>query len=181
MLVGIDVGGTFTDGVLYKEGEILKAVKGPTRDDALQASILSVLDDLLAGREGKEVRRVVLSTTLVTNLLATGGGEKVAMILIPGPGLNLEGLQLFPGAYIIKGATDFRGRIIEPIDPEEVKEVGREIAASGVEKVAVIGKFSSETAARRSRWRRFCRPSTPGWRWCGALRFPASSTSSGGQ
>lgn len=148
MLVGIDVGGTFTDGVLYKEGEILKAVKGPTRDDALQASILSVLDDLLAGREGKEVRRVVLSTTLVTNLLATGGGEKVAMILIPGPGLNLEGLQLFPGAYIIKGATDFRGRIIEPIDPEEVKGVGREIAASGVEKVAVIGKFSQRNSSQ---------------------------------
>lgn len=148
MLLGIDVGGTFTDGVLYKEGEILKTVKRPTRDDNLQETILEVLDDLLAGREGKEIKRVVLSTTLVTNLLATGGGEKVAMILIPGPGLNLRRLELFPAAYIIRGATDFRGRIIEPIDPAQVKKVAREIAASGVRKVAVIGKFSQRNSSQ---------------------------------
>ena len=182
MLVGIDVGGTFTDGVLYKEGEILKAVKGPTRDDALQASILSVLDDLLAGREGKEVRRVVLSTTLVTNLLATGGRGEGGHDLDPRPGPESRGAAAFPRRLYHQGATDFRGRIIEPIDPEEVKGVGREIAASGVEKVAVIGKFSQRNSSQEEQVAEILQTEhPPAGGGAGLLRFPASSTSSGGQ
>jgi len=142
MLVGIDVGGTFTDGVLYGNGRILESVKTPTEDDNLQETIITVLDDLLRGRKGEDIRRLFLSTTLVTNLLAAGQGDEVALILIPGPGLNLRQLQFFPQAHIIKGATDFHGRITEALDGEEVRELGQKIVAAGIEKVAVVGKFS---------------------------------------
>ncbi|MGI6575570.1 MAG: hydantoinase/oxoprolinase family protein [bacterium] len=142
MLVGIDVGGTFTDGVLYQDGKIIKAVKSQTRNDNLEKSILNVLDSLLQGRKGSDITRVALSTTLVTNILATGGGDKVALILIPGPGLNLRQLQFFPNSYIISGATDFRGRITEELDKTQVKKAGEQIARSGIQKVAVVGKFS---------------------------------------
>ncbi|HHW91654.1 MAG TPA: hydantoinase/oxoprolinase family protein, partial [Firmicutes bacterium] len=148
MLLGIDVGGTFTDGVLYEGGKILKTVKSPTKDDNLQESILNVLDGLLQGRKGEEITRIVLSTTLVTNLLATGGGDKAALVLIPGPGLNLRRLQFFPDAYIIRGATDFRGRVIEPLDIGQVKRVGKEIADAGIRKVAVVGKFSQRNSSQ---------------------------------
>ncbi len=151
MLVGIDVGGTFTDGVLYKEGRILRTLKRPTRDDNLQESIVGVLDGLLPDGAGGDISRVVLSTTLVTNLLATGGGDEVALILIPGPGLNLRQLKFFPQAYIIQGATDFRGRVTQPIDEEEVKDVGREIAEAGIHKVAVVGKFSQRNNSQERR------------------------------
>jgi N-methylhydantoinase A len=101
MLIGIDVGGTFTDGVLCTAGQILKTAKHPTQESDLQSSIFTVLDDLLQGIKSGDITQVVLSTTLVTNLLATGGGEQVALVLIPGPGLNLRQLNFFP-AVIIK-------------------------------------------------------------------------------
>ncbi|NLM53006.1 MAG: hydantoinase/oxoprolinase family protein, partial [Firmicutes bacterium] len=143
MLVGIDVGGTFTDGVLYHEGKIIKTAKYPTATEKLQDSILQVFDDLLAGVNEQEIERVVLSTTLVTNLLAAGKEEKVALVLIPGPGLNLRQLPLFPATYILKGAIDFRGRITEPLVHAEVEEVAAQIKAQGFKQAAVVGKFSS--------------------------------------
>jgi N-methylhydantoinase A len=143
MLAGIDVGGTSTDGVLYEESRILKTVKRPTAEDSLESSILSVLDELLQERKGSDLQQVVFSTTLVTNLLATGGGDRTALILIPGPGLNLQRLNFFPGAYLVKGAIDFRGRITEPLDRAEIEETARRIVESGIHKVAITGKFSS--------------------------------------
>lgn len=151
MLVGIDVGGTFTDGVLYREGEILRTLKTPTRDDNLQKSIISVLDGLLPDGTGRDISRVVLSTTLVTNLLAAGGGNKVALILIPGPGLNLRQLRFFPQAYIIRGATDFHGRVTEALDEEQVIDVGKEIVRAGIDRVAVVGKFSQRNISQEER------------------------------
>ena len=142
MLIGIDVGGTFTDGILCSEGRILKTAKHPTKEDDLQDSIFAVLDELLQGVKGSAIKHVVLSTTLVTNLLASGGGDPAALILIPGPGLNWRQRELFPHTYIADGATDFRGRIIEPLNQAQIEEFGTLITAAGIRKVAVVGKFS---------------------------------------
>ncbi|MGI6308423.1 MAG: hydantoinase/oxoprolinase family protein [Dethiobacteria bacterium] len=147
MLIGIDVGGTFTDGVLCTAGQILKTAKHPTQESDLQSSIFTVLDDLLQGIKSGDITQVVLSTTLVTNLLATGGGEQVALVLIPGPGLNLRQLNFFPAAYLVRGATDFRGRIIEPLDQVQIEEIGKLIVAAGRQKVAVVGKFSQRNSS----------------------------------
>ena len=68
MLIGIDVGGTYTDGVLFDEGAIIAAVKKPTDQLNLQNSLLEVLDELLKSAN-KAISRIVLSTTLITNLL----------------------------------------------------------------------------------------------------------------
>ncbi|NMA55465.1 MAG: hydantoinase/oxoprolinase family protein [Firmicutes bacterium] len=147
MLIGIDVGGTFTDGVLYHDHKILRSMKSPTESDNLQASVLAVLDELLKDTRGSDIARVVLSTTLVTNLLATGGGDKVALILIPGPGLNLRQLRFFNFAYIVEGATDFRGRITEPLNKSQIERAGEEIVAAGIDKVAIAGKFSPRNSS----------------------------------
>ena len=61
MLIGIDVGGTFTDGVLFAGQEVKKAVKRPTDNNNLQTVILGVLDDLLAAVPAHtKVQRIVL-------------------------------------------------------------------------------------------------------------------------
>lgn len=147
MLIGIDVGGTFTDGVLYHEGSILNTVKKPTVARKLQESIIAVLEELLRGVKEKEISRVVLSTTLVTNLLAAGQEEKTALLLIPGPGLNLRRMNFFPSAYFLKGAIDFRGRITEPLDREEIVEIAGQIKAAGFRTAAVVGKFSCRNSS----------------------------------
>jgi N-methylhydantoinase A len=69
LLIGIDVGGTFTDGVLFRDGQIVKSVKKATQEDNLKNSLLQVLDELLLAQDKEQIQRIVLSTTLVTNLL----------------------------------------------------------------------------------------------------------------
>ena len=50
MLLGIDVGGTFTDAVVIKDEEILAQAKVPTNHEDVLQSILAALDKvLLAG------------------------------------------------------------------------------------------------------------------------------------
>ena len=128
MLIGIDVGGTFTDGVLCSEGRIINSAKHPTKEDDLQNSIFAVLDDLLQGIKGSDktsnITQVVLSTTLVTNLLASGGGDEVALVLLPGPGRNFRNMEFLPHTYFAAGATNFRGRNTEPLDQKEIEKIG---------------------------------------------------------
>ena len=106
------------------------------------------MDELLQGVKGSAIKHVVLSTTLVTNLLASGGGDPAALILIPGPGLNWRQRELFPHTYIADGATDFRGRIIEPLNQAQIEEFGKLITAAGIRKVAVVGKFSQRNSSQ---------------------------------
>lgn len=142
MLLGIDVGGTSTDGVLIQDGVMEKSVKKPSRREDLRATILGVLDELLAGREPGAVRRLVLSTTLVTNLLVTGRGARAALLLIPGRGLPCEYFRLAPDTYFLQGNIDFRGNITEPISEEQVRKALQDIEQKGIRQIAVAAKFS---------------------------------------
>lgn len=151
MLIGIDIGGTSTDGVLLQGGRIEKWAKCLTDEANLEASIITVLDELVEKVEKKDIKRVVLSTTLVTNLLARGLGEKTALVLIPGPGLNLKDMEFFPHTYIIEGATDFRGRIIAPLNKDQIKETGRIIWEQGIKNVAIVGKFSPRNSEQEEK------------------------------
>jgi N-methylhydantoinase A/oxoprolinase/acetone carboxylase beta subunit len=145
MLIGIDVGGTYTDGVLFDnlQSQVVKVAKVPTRSEQLQSSLMDVLDRLLTDQDRKGIQRIVLSTTLVTNLLATNAAEPPALILIPGPGLPFEYQMVFPHCYIVKGSIDFRGRETEKLNRQEIEGVIETIRASGMKKIAVVGKFSN--------------------------------------
>lgn len=122
VLIGIDVGGTYTDGVLFSEGTVIHSVKHRTDESDVKGTLLSALDELLACGKAKSIQRIVLSTTLVTNLLATGQGERAALLLIPGSGLPFSAYRISPDTYFLKGRIDFRGREIEPPDEEEIEK-----------------------------------------------------------
>lgn len=138
MLLGIDVGGTFTDAVVVGEDGILAQAKVPTTHGNLLAGILAVMDEALAGLEPGALRRVALSTTIVTNTVVEGKTDPVALFLLPGPGLDLAGL--IPGApQRLTGYIDHRGRETAAPLEEEVREACR---SSGLELCAVAGKFA---------------------------------------
>ncbi len=143
MLIGIDVGGTYTDGVLFEGSSIVSNVKVPTEEANLKASLLQVLDKLLKVGKKEKIKRIVLSTTLVTNLLATRKGERTALLLLPGYGLPQQAYSISPDTYFLKGSVDFRGRIIEPPDENEIRSVLREIESLGIKRVAVAAKFAN--------------------------------------
>lgn len=141
MLIGIDVGGTTTDAVLIQNDEVVRTAKVPTDHDHLLNCLLSALDELVLGIKAREIDRVVLSTTLITNLIAEGKTEPVGLVLIPGPGTNPRDYHLTTEAKILKGAVDYRGREIQKLNEEQIVQKSLELAAEGYRKVAVVGKF----------------------------------------
>lgn len=122
---------------------VVKTVKTPTRRDELQSTLLSVLEELLKGAEPASINRAVISTTLVTNLIATNQAEAAAAILIPGPGMSHESYSMFPNRYFMNGCIDFRGQVIEGLDAVEMERTVNEVLASGISNIAVISKFSN--------------------------------------
>lgn len=143
MIIGIDVGGTYTDGVVYHLGKIEKMVKKPTRSDELKISLLEVLDDLIIDIKRDDIKRIVISTTLVTNLIATGKGERTALVLMPGHGLPHDIYNICEDTFFIGGSIDFRGREIESLNIDEVIECIKSIKGLGIKRIAVAGKFAS--------------------------------------
>ena len=146
MLIGIDVGGTFTDGVLFDGKTVTATVKRPTNNLDIKNTLLQVLDELLAEVNHQDIHRIVLSTTLVTNMLATGNVERTALLLMPGPGLPLDTYKIFDDTYFLKGSIDFRGRKTEALDHKEIEKAVAQIQVQGIKKIAVVGKFSNRNS-----------------------------------
>lgn len=139
MWLGIDVGGTFTDAVAVADQRLLAVAKTPTTSANLLEGIVAALDGVLAKVEAARIRRVALSTTIVTNTLVEGRLDPVALLLLPGPGLDPS--RLTPAQpCILSGYVDHRGRVTAPPDREETRRVCRELA--GTKKLAVAGKFA---------------------------------------
>ncbi|NYT02308.1 MAG: hydantoinase/oxoprolinase family protein [Methanosarcinales archaeon] len=141
MLIGIDVGGTTTDAVLIQNELVVRTAKVPTDHDHLLTCLLGALDELVQGVNAREIERVVLSTTLITNLIAEGKTEPVGLVLIPGPGTNPRDYRLTKEPRILKGAVDYRGREIQKLSEEQIRQTSLELASAGYRKVAVVGKF----------------------------------------
>lgn len=139
--VGIDVGGTHTDGVAVESGRVVHKVKVPTTED-LRACTLQALRDLLEAFPAGEVGRVVMSTTLVTNAIVEEKIEPTGMILTAGPGMNPAPLAPDGNCRIVAGAVDHRGREIVHLDEEAVSAHLADLSARGVRVLASVGKFS---------------------------------------
>lgn len=151
VFVGIDVGGTHTDGVAVTEGRVLHKVKVPTRVDDLAGCTLEALDALLGGLSSQVIRRVVLSTTLVTNAVVNDTLDSTGTLLSAGPGM--DPLLHAPGGItrVVGGAIDHRGREISPVDEADVAEAVAAFRAAGVRAVAVVGKFSVRNPTHEKR------------------------------
>ncbi|CDN56356.1 Hydantoinase/oxoprolinase family protein [Neorhizobium galegae bv. officinalis bv. officinalis str. HAMBI 1141] len=85
LLLGIDTGGTYTDAVLFRDGEgvIAKAKSLTTRHD-LAVGIAGAVDAVLekSAVSASAIGLVSLSTTLATNALVEGQGGRAALIMI---------------------------------------------------------------------------------------------------
>jgi N-methylhydantoinase A/oxoprolinase/acetone carboxylase beta subunit len=85
LFLGIDTGGTYTDAVLWREdrGIVAKAKALTTRYD-LAVGISAAVDAILTrtGTDPRAIKLVSMSTTLATNALVEGQGERAALVLI---------------------------------------------------------------------------------------------------
>src|SRR3954449_13253520 len=85
MLLGVDVGGTFTDAVLAVEGRLYTA-KAPTTPEDQSEGVLDAVEAVLkkAGAEAKDVTEFAHGTTAATNALLEGKGAKTVLVTTEG-------------------------------------------------------------------------------------------------
>ena len=126
--IGIDVGGTFTDVVGLKDGQLVRKKLRSTPHDFGEA-ISEGLTLLLEGADasGKNVREVIHGTTIVTNALIEKKGARTGLITTKGFRDILEiGRLRTPRLY------DLTWRKPVPLVPRELRrEVDERLTTEG--------------------------------------------------
>jgi N-methylhydantoinase A len=168
-LVGVDVGGTFTDLVLLDEtsGEVAVA-KVPTTTVNQAEGVLAALREAGVAPDGIAV--IVHGTTTATNTLLERKGAVTAVITTRGFRDVLElGRRTRPKAYGLTGSfepliprelrvevterIDAEGEVVAPLAEDEVRRAVELLRARGVESVVIhfIHSYANDRHERRAR------------------------------
>ena len=154
--MGVDIGGTFTDVVLEKDGKQYSA-KVLTTYAAPENAIIDGMDQVCAnaGVAPSQIEQIIHGTTLATNALIERRGAKTALITTEGfrdviemrtesrfeqYDLNLKLPDpLLPRQmrFTVPGRVNAKGDILVDLDRRDVEVVVDRIAKAGFESVAV--------------------------------------------
>ena len=169
LLVGVDVGGTFTDLVLFDE------VTGAVRVAKVPTTLRNQADGVLqalAAAEGSpgELKVVVHGTTTATNALLERKGARVGLITTRGFRDVLElGRRTRPTPYGLKGTfealiprelrlevaerMDAEGEVVTRLDEDEVRRAVAALREAGVEALVIhfIHSYVNDAHERRAR------------------------------
>jgi N-methylhydantoinase A len=162
-LIGVDVGGTFTDFFAYEtHARAIRLFKTPSTPDNPATAIADGLIELctIAGIDPKDVLRLCHGTTVATNALIERKGSRVAMITTRGFRDLLEiGRQTRPHLYslqidhpeplvprhrrfeVTERMTD-KARIVTPFDEASLQDAVARVMRSGAQSCAVCLLFS---------------------------------------
>jgi len=156
MILGVDVGGTFTDLVLLDDAGRVRIHKLLTTARDPSEAIVQGIAEIGAGPD----TAVVHGATVATNALLERRGARTALITSAGFGDVLEiGRQTRPDLYALHPTrpaplvpaewrfeaperVDCRGAVIVPLDVAAVDAAIGQILAEGIESVAVCFLFS---------------------------------------
>jgi N-methylhydantoinase A len=168
-LVGVDVGGTFTDLVLVDEatGDV-RVAKVPTTVANQAAGVQAALAS--ASATAAELKVIVHGTTTATNALLERKGARVGLITTRGFRDVLElGRRTRPTPYGLKGSfepliprdlrlevderVDAEGLVVVPLAEDQVREAVRRLRAQGVEALVIhfIHSYLNDRHERRAR------------------------------
>ena len=180
VLLGVDVGGTFTDAVLAVNGRILTA-KAPTTPDDQSEGVIAAVHAVLerAGASPEEVESLSHGMTVATNALLEGRGARTAFVATNGfIDLVALGRQNRPELYRLCAAPpapltppERRFGATERMTPDgplleltavETARVARELAASEPEAVAVALLHSYRHPEHERRFAKALQAQLPG-------------------
>lgn len=141
MLLGLDVGGTFTDAVIIEGHRVVSSAKRRTTKDNLMQGIGEALDAVLDSFDTSNIEQVTLSTTVVTNTIVEEKEQVVDLYVVTGPGRNVD--DIFPVSPIyLQGYTDHRGIVVERTSTDAVSDIAHMVQErSGTDLAAVSAKF----------------------------------------
>jgi N-methylhydantoinase A len=160
MLLGVDVGGTFTDAVLV-DGERIHTAKLPTTPNDQSIGVIAAVEEVLAraSASGSEVEVFAHGMTVGTNALLEERGARTALIATRGFADLLEiGRQDRPQLYrlcapkpvpLVEAELRFEAAertgpdgIVEPLAEEEPRRLAGLLRECGAESVAICLLFS---------------------------------------
>lgn len=147
LVLGIDTGGTYTDGVLleYHSRRVLATYKSLTTKRDFSIGIEQVIEGIHI-EDPSAIKMVSISTTLATNAIAEGKGKRVALLLIGyDPDLiasfKLGACFATPHYYYFAGGHDLYGREKQALDLPTILTKVSEIKGQ-VDAIAVSSYFS---------------------------------------
>ncbi len=138
-ILGIDTGGTYTDGVVVdmETKDIISKAKALTTKEDLSIGIGECMDKL-ALEEPEQIKMVSISTTLATNAIVEGRGAATGLIYMgTEPDIDIPAEVKVK----IRGRMSIMGDIAEDLDLKEVDEV-IETMRGKVDAIAVSGYAS---------------------------------------
>src|SRR5215211_6427458 len=174
MLLGVDVGGTFTDAVLF-DGRELHTAKAPTTPDDQSRGVVAAVESVLesVGAEASEIEGFAHGMTVGTNALLEERGARTALVATEGFTDLLEvGRQNRPSLYHLcapkpsplvrpelkLGVRERIGpdAVIEELDEDSLERVveflrGTRDDSPGVESIAICLLFSYLDPAHEAR------------------------------
>ncbi|MCP4200276.1 MAG: DUF1638 domain-containing protein, partial [Proteobacteria bacterium] len=167
--LGIDAGGTYTDTVIYDLGKgktLCKSKALTTKWDFTLG-----IGEAMAGLDQdklQQVEMVSLSTTLATNAIVEGEGQKVGMIIMPPYGrFEPEDIPYEPKAAI-SGQLEITGKEISPVNEKEVRDIVRRmVAKDDVKAFAVSGYAGAINPAHELKIKQIIREETGLFVTCG--------------
>jgi N-methylhydantoinase A len=169
LLVGVDVGGTFTDLVAF-DGSSLRIVKVPSTPPAYERGVIEAIADLKSQiSDFKSAIQLVHGSTVATNALLQRAGEPIAFVTTEGfRDMLLIGRQNRPKLYAlhvrppqpiappencftVHERLSASGEVVTPLDDAQIDRVITEIQARGLRHVAVCLLFSFVNPAHERR------------------------------
>ncbi|HXP03737.1 MAG TPA: hydantoinase/oxoprolinase family protein [Stellaceae bacterium] len=171
--VGVDIGGTFTDIVCAGSDGSLRLMKRPTTRGDPAAAVRDALAAMRAewGIDPAAITRFVHGSTVATNAVIERKGARTGIITTAGFKDVLEiGRQmrhrmydlvlspetpgfLAPGSRRkeVRERISAQGDIVTPLDEDDVRRAAAELAADGVEAIAIVFLFSFLNPAHERR------------------------------
>ncbi len=177
-LIGVDIGGTFTDVALVHGGRLTTAKVSTTPADRAQGMREGVALALeRAGLDAADVTHLAHGTTVATNALLERAGARTALVATAGfedvlalarqarPHLYRPCVAAPPPLADVTAGVDERlasGRVLRALDRGSVERAARRLRRAGVEAVAVCLLHSYADARHEAAAARILRDLLPG-------------------
>ncbi len=172
-LVGIDVGGTFTDFVVLDADGLRVHKIATTPADQSQAIVVGLA--ALDIKDGQIVHGMTVATNAllerkgaVTALLTTTGFADVLVIGRQNRPYLYQLTQVRPPSLVaddwrleVDERVDVDGHVLTPLDEAAVARIATQLAVSGVESVAIVFLFSFRNPSHEQRAAEIIRNALP--------------------
>jgi len=185
-LIGVDIGGTFTDivAVDQKNGKQFNGKVLTTPQNPSEAVLNGVKEILSKHKIDPKKCRVIHGTTLVANALIERKGSKTALLTTEGFrdvleigrewrydlfALDLDmPLPIVPRnlRFEVSERLNFEGKIIKKLDEKELIKVAKEIKKSGVQTLGIVFLHSFKNSTHEKFAKKIIQKHVPGLNIC---------------